>query len=475
MKNKKLMSPVWILFAVAAYTCQGQAILPVPVNRIDSLFQKAMAMDLFSGNVLVVHNQVIAYEKSFGMADYDNHIPNTADNKFQLASITKDFTRVMVLQLAEQHKLSLSGTIGQYLPGFSDEVSRVTVVQLLNFTSGLGDYHTSAEFQQMQGKTLVISDLLPVIRKEKLQFEPGTRVLYSNSGYVVLGAIIEKVTGKNYYEDLKELILSRLNMTNTAINGYLPALPGMATGYLSNQPGPLTDNRRFHFAGGGDGGIYTTTHDLLAFILSVFYDNRLLSDSSKLIFVSGMPGPVKFKSWAEFRKSGRYSPAGGAPGASTLYTVNMGTQNVAIILSNFDEGTAEELGTRLSAILNGRSLVPLHQPASKYLYTVIKTKGGAYFMENYRQEVENSEMNPGDDMVLLNVGTKLSEEKDYDNAIDLFTVYTREFPGIIIAWNELGELYLAKGDRQNAGRCFSAALRLSPDNQRAKRGLENSK
>jgi TolA-binding protein len=96
-------------------------------------------------------------------------------------------------------------------------------------------------------------------------------------------------------------------------------------------------------------------------------------------------------------------------------------------------------------------------------------------MENYQQEVKNSGMNPDDDMVLLNVGTKLSEEKDYDNAIDLFTVYTQEFPGIIIAWNELGELYLVKGDKKNAGKCFSSALQLNPENKRAKRGLENAR
>jgi CubicO group peptidase (beta-lactamase class C family) len=475
MKFKNMQSLLWVVCGIAAFNCQGQGVSDNQVTRIDSLFKKAVEMNIFSGNVLVVHNRAVVYEKSFGMADYERNIPNTAETKFQLASITKDFTRVMILELAEQHKLSRSGTIGQYLQGFSNEVSRVTIDQLLDFTSGLGDYHTSFEFQQMEGKTSVIKDILPVIRKEKLQFEPGTRVQYSNSGYVVLGAIIEKVTGKNYYENLNELILSRLNMKNTGMNGYIPALPGIATGYLTNQPGPMTDNSRFHFAGGGDGGIYTTTRDLLAFITSLFYDNRLLSDSSKLIFVSGKMSPVKFKTWEEFSKSGRYSPAGGAPGISTLYTMNMATRNIAIILSNYDETTAEEIGSRLSAILNGRPLAPLHQPASKYLYNIIKLKGGNYFKENYKQELKNSGMRPDDDMVLLNVGNKLTEEKDYDNAIELYTIYTQEFPGIIIAWNELGELYLVKGDRQNAGRCFSAALRLSPENKRAKKGLENSK
>jgi CubicO group peptidase (beta-lactamase class C family) len=457
----------------AAFTSQGQDSKATIPERIDSLFQQAYAMNIFSGNVLVVRGNTVVYEKSFGKADYDSNIPNTAETKFQLASVTKDFTRVMVLQLAEQHKLSLTDNLGKYLAGFSPEVNKVTISQLLDFSSGLGDYHTTSEFQQMEGKTLVIGDLIPIIQKERLQFEPGTRVQYSNSGYVVLGAVIEKVAGKNYYEALKELILDRLNLKNTAINGYIPPLPGIATGYLTNQIGPPENNARWHLAGGGDGGIYTTTHDLLAFITSVFYDNRLLSDSGKLVYASGKMGREKFNSWEEFRKSGRYAPAGGAPGVSTLFTVNMKTGNIAIILSNYDQGTAEEIGTRLSSILNDKPVLPLHQPASKHLYGIIKTKGGKYFTENYRQEMQQSGMRPDDDMVLLNVGNKLTEEKDYDNALALYSVYTKEFPGIIIAWNEMGEIYLAKGDKQHAGACFTEAVKLSPGNRRAKKGLEN--
>jgi CubicO group peptidase (beta-lactamase class C family) len=475
MKTMIFRSLLLVPAILAMFAGYSQVNATIPVDRIDSLMQRAVAMDLYSGNILIVHDLRVAYEKSFGKADYENNIPNTPETKFQLASVTKDFTRVMILQLAEQHKLSLEGTIGQYLTGFSQDVNKVTVGQLLDFTSGLGDYHTSAEFQQLDKKSVIIRDLIPIIQKEKLQFEPGTQFLYSNSGYVVLGAIIEKVTNKNYYENLKELILDRLDLHNTGMNGYIPPMPGIATGYLTNQPGALQNNSQWHFAGGGDGGIYTTTHDLLKFITSVFFDNSLLSDSSKLKYASGKMSPVKFNSWDDFLKSGRYSPAGGAPGVSTLFTVNMKTRNIGIFLSNYDEGTAEEIGMRISAILNGKPVQPLHQPASKYLYTLIKTKGGKYFEENYKQEMQNSGMRPDDDMVLLNIGQKLTEEKDYGNAISLYNVYTKEFPDIIIAWNELGEIYLSEGIKTEAGKCFQAALKLSPGNKRAQKGLEKSK
>ncbi len=473
MKNyfKRILFSV-VLSAVL-FSCSSAPV--IPVERLDSLLNKAISMNLFSGNILIADDKVIAYEKSFGKADYEKNIANTSETKFQLASITKDFTKVMILQLIEQHKLSATDNIGKYLPGFSDEVNQVTVQQLLNFTSGLGDYHNTQDFEQLQGSTITIPDIIPIIQKEKLQFKPGSQFFYSNSGYVVLAALIEKITNRNYYQDLEEMILEKLNMNNTSFNGYAKPMPGIATGYLTNQIGPLQNNSEWHLAGAGDAGIYTTTHDLLAFITSVFYDNKLLTDSSKLKYVSEMMRESKIKTWNDFQKNGRYSPAGGAPGVSTMFTVNMQTGNIAIILSNYDEGTAEEIGIRISAILNNKPVQPLKEPAPKYLFNLIKTKGGKYFEENYKQEIKNSGMREKDDMMLLNAGQALLQEKDYDNAISLYRVYTKEFPKIIIAWNDMGEAYLDKGDKENALKCFEQALKIMPDNKRAKNNLEHLK
>ncbi len=471
IKNLLFLSACIIFSTV----CRSQSSQPIPVNRIDSLFNRAMEMNLFSGNVLIAHNKQIVYEKSFGKADYENKIPITSETKFQLASITKDFTRVMILQLAEQLKFSTDDNIGKYLSGFSPEVNKVTIKQLLDFTSGLGDYHRTEDFQSQEGKILLAKDIIPIIQKEKLQFEPGSQTRYSNSGYVVLTAILEKVTGKNYYENLKELILDKLNMHNTAMNGYVKPLPGIAVGYLSNQIGALQNNSTWHLAGGGDGGIYTTTHDLLAFITSVFYDNQLLSDSSKLKYATGSMSHEKINSWNDFLIAGRYAPAGGAPGVSTLFTVNMKTKNIAIILSNYDQGTAEDIGMRVSAILNNKPVLPLQESAQKFLYNVLKTKGGNYFEQNFKVEMQQSGMRPDDDMVLLNVGNALIKDHDYDNAVSLYKIYTTEFPDIIIAWNDLGETYLDKGDKTAAKKCFEKALQLMPENKRAKEGLQKTK
>ena len=468
-----------LVFTLGCVGSRGQNNSPsayagIPADRIDSLMNVAGNMNLFSGNILIAHDVKIAYERSFGKADYEKNVPNTPETKFQLASVTKDFTRVMVLQLAERKKLSLKDNLGKYLDGFSAEANKVTLEQLLDFTSGFGDYHNTAEFQQYQGTTMVVKDILPIIRKERLLFEPGTRFRYSNSGYVLLGAIIERVTGKTYLEALHELILDPLNLKSTSMNGYAEPMPGIATGYLTNELGSLRNNSEWQVAGGGDGGIYSTTHDLLAFFSSVFYDNRLLADSSKLIYATSANNREHFKSWDEFRATGRYSPAGGAPGMSSLVAINMKSSNMFIILSNYDQGTAEEIGRRIGAILNNRPVAPLQEPAQKYLYGIIESKGGKYFEDNYKTEIQKSGMQPDDDMVLWSVGKKLMEDNDIEKAVSLYRVYTLEFPGIIVAWNGLGEAYLATGDQRDAGDCFRKALELSPGNQRATEGLKKT-
>ncbi len=152
--------------------------------KLDALLQEAAEKNVFSGNVLIQQNGKLLYEKSIGMADYANQLPNGPETRFSIGSITKLFTR--------------------------------------------------------------------------LAFEPGTQAEYSNSGYVILGAIIEKVTGKNYTEVLKSRILDKIGMENTGFLFKMQNLPGKAVGYLSNQPGPRADNIGFGMLGGGDGGIYAT-------------------------------------------------------------------------------------------------------------------------------------------------------------------------------------------------------------------------
>lgn len=442
-------------------------------KKIDALVAEAEKKQVFSGNILIAKDNAVIYEKSSGKADIPNNIANTPATSFQIGSISKLFTRILIQQLAAGHKLGLDDTLGKYIPGFPPEIAgKVTIRQLTDHTSGLGDYTQQDGFLQKHQDIQRVSDILPLIRRDKLLFAPGTGKQYSNSGYVLLSAVIEKVTGLNYGTVLKEKILDPLGMDDTGFNAYTKDIAGKAKGYLSNQPGVMEDNLNLHIVGAGDGGIYSTARDMWKFMQSYLNDNRLLSEEDKLHTVNTPLFPVTYQSWAEFRQKGRMMLAGGAPGISALAGFDMEKKLVIIVLSNFDERTAESMGQRISAVLYGREPKPFQLAPSRFIYTLLKEKGPQYFLENYRKEMEGASVPADDDMVLLYAGQQLLKDKDADAAIALYTVYTKEFPNIVVAWNDLGDAFLMKGDKQQAKSSYSQALKLRPANQRAIQALQ---
>ena len=443
-------------------------------KKINDLLTEALSKQVFSGNVLVAKDNTVVYEKSTGKADIPNNIANTATTSFQIGSITKLFTEILVLQLVEQKKIGLSDKLGKYIDGFSKEIAEnVTIEQLMQHTSGLGDYTQGDDFMQTHQSIQSVSDILPLIRKKPLLFEPGTGKQYSNSGYVILSAIIEKITGRSYGAFLKEKIFDVLGMDHSGFNAYTKDVPGKAKGYLSNQMGPLEDNLRMHVVGAGDGGIYSTTGDMWKFMNSFISNNKLLSDENKLRILNTPLFPVTYASWNEFLQRGKLLLAGGAPGISAVIGFNMEKKYSLIVLSNYDERTAEEMTQRINAVINDRQPAPFQLPPSKFIYTLLKEKGPQYFLANYKKELTDAHVSLEDDMNLLYAGEQLLQEKNADAAIALYTVYTTEFPNIIVAWNDMGDAYLMKGDKEQAKKCFTQALKLRPANERAKRALQN--
>ncbi len=442
--------------------------------RFDSLISEASAKQVFSGNVLVVKDNTIVYEKSIGKADIPGNVANTSATSFQIGSITKMFTRILIQQLAEEHKLSLSDNLGKYLSGFTKEAAdNITIQQLADHTSGMGDYSQGDGFMELHQSIQSINDILPLIQKAPLIFVPGAGKQYSNSGYVVLSAIIEKVTGRSYGSILKEKIFDVLGMDHSGFNAYTKDLPGKAKGYTTNQMGPVKDNLGLHIVGAGDGGIYSTTGDMWKLMHSFLTDKKLLSDESKLKFINTPLFPVTYTSWSEFLLKGKMALAGGAPGISALIGFNQEKKYSIIVLSNYDERTAEELGQRISAVLNDRQPAAFQLPPAKFIYALLKEKGPQYFLDNYQKEFREAHVPLDDDMTLLYAGQQLLQDKNADAAIALYTIYTKEFPNIIIAWNDMGDAYLLKGDKEQAKKCFTQALKLRPANERAKRALQN--
>ncbi|MBC5775709.1 serine hydrolase [Pontibacter sp. KCTC 32443] len=235
-----------------------------------------LAQGTFNGVVVVTERGKPVYSQGFGMANYEKHIPNGADVKYRLGSITKSFTAVLVMQLQEQGKLNVQDKVSKYIPDFPNG-DKITLHHLLSNTSGLPDFVNY--WKDVNTKPATTHDIVALVKDKPLEFEPGTKWKYSSTGFVVLGQVIEKVTGKPYEKVLAQQILKPLKMHETGMEFSKP-VAGMALGYnhdgVDRKLAKSINMSWCHAAG----AMYSTPADLAKFDAAL-NSNKLLSDASK--------------------------------------------------------------------------------------------------------------------------------------------------------------------------------------------------
>jgi CubicO group peptidase (beta-lactamase class C family)/predicted aspartyl protease len=303
-----------MLFAILLWTAV--------VTDLTAAVDTAAAQGKFSGVVLLAENGKPVMTKAWGFADAAQKIPNKPDTKFNLGSINKIFTQVAIGQLAAAGKLSLDDTIRKNLPDYPSPVAdKITIQQLIEHKSGMGDFFGPEYLAAPPSSIRKLADYLPLFASKPLEFEPGTSQRYSNAGYVVLGLIIERVSGRTYYDYVRDHIFKPAGMTDT--DSYA------IDAKVSNRATPQTKRGETQLPGRGSsaGGGYSTAGDLLRFAQAL--------RSEKLL-------PKKLTDWA-FRNDAKRSlgVAGGSPGINTVML--MGSPYTLIVLSNFDPPSAEEI------------------------------------------------------------------------------------------------------------------------------------
>lgn len=216
-------------------------------DRIDALMQRNAGAGQFNGTVLVAIHEKIVYEKAFGLADFEWNVPNDLQTKFEIGSMTKQFTALLVLQLVNERRLHLGGHISDYLPYYRpDTGARVTVHELLSHTSGIPNFLTLPGFLDGPASRMHYSteEFVRKFCSGDLHFEPGNKFAYSNSGYFILGAILERVTGQSYEVLLRERIFDPLGMKDSGYAHTEPLILHRARGY-ERSAGTIS-NARFY-------------------------------------------------------------------------------------------------------------------------------------------------------------------------------------------------------------------------------------
>jgi CubicO group peptidase (beta-lactamase class C family) len=248
-------------------------------SKFDEYMNQCVKIKDFSGAVLVSKDNETLFAKGYGFANAEHEVPNTTRTKFRLGSITKQFTAMAILILQEQGKLKLDDPVGKYIDDSPKAWEGVTVHHLLTHTSGVPSYTDDLLYGLKMMMPETVTSMIKRFRDKPLDFKPGEKFHYSNSGYFLLGAIIEKVSGEKYEAFLKKAIFDPLGMHDTGYDHAATVLPGRASGYSRKGDGLRNAEYLDMSQPYSAGSLYSTALDLARWDRAL-RDGKLISKAS---------------------------------------------------------------------------------------------------------------------------------------------------------------------------------------------------
>jgi CubicO group peptidase (beta-lactamase class C family) len=446
---QNLISLLYLGTTLLTSTLWGQIDDAAIARRTDSLMTDAAKKGIFSGVIIISHDGKDIYHKKSGYADWKTQRAVDDGTLFNIGSLNKQFTEELIHQLVKEKNLWYDAPLSKYLDLFPPETGdKITIRQLLNMRAGLGDFLQDPRFRKIESSDFTLAQLADIIKDEPLLFEPGTSQKYSNSGYAVLGRVIEKVTGKSYEKNIEERIARPLGLKDL----YYTKEEKMRQGRRAYGTSIEYDGRKKSIDDISNsspaGGIYTTASDLLAFTQAKLR-NSLPSGNA---YGNGMFG-------------------GGTPFWNAAIYYNKKDGYTFVILANMGE-IADEISRRIVAIIGGDDFPPLDSPFIVKLYSLINEKGYDY-IKSHAAAIASQAHRPYDDRFLNFFGYQFLEADKTDIAVALFTINAELFPGVPNTYDSLAEAYLKAGDKKNAASCYKKELELDPNNSRVRQALSD--
>ena len=382
-------------------------------TRIDELVEGHRKATGFMGSVLLAKDGKPLVAKGYGYANVEWQIPNTTTTKFRVGSITKQFTSMLVMQLREQGRIKLEDSMCVYVTPCPDTWKPVTIHHLLTHTSGIPTYTAIPAWREVNMMPKTTDQIIAFFRDMPLQWAPGERYAYNNSGYFLLGVIIEKITGRKYEQALQEMILTPLGLSDTGYDWTKSIIPRRAAGYtgvgalLANTP-PLDMQQPY-----AAGSMYSTVEDLLKWDQAL-YTTRLLPEAAKQIM------------WTPFRENYAYGwnigeptasafgghrrilHGGGINGFSAMIVRIPETRMTVIVLCNNDSGSASSVARDIMAIYYG------HKYEVPVVPTVVKVD--PKILDQYVGEYE---VKPGRSLTVTRTGGHLTAQPTGGRALEV--------------------------------------------------------
>lgn len=469
MKNYNRLSVLIILCVACSHFVFAQN------ENIDKIRKQLKILEkenYLSGVVLIAKNDNILYKEAFGFSNLADNVRNNTDTKFNLASMNKMFTGMAIMQLAEVGKISFQDKVSKYLTDYPNKsiADSVTIHQLLTHTSGMGNFWTEHE-KLAKEKFRMVADYLPLIVDQKLSFSPGSGFQYSNSGYMVLGLIIEKITGKSYFDYVKENIYKPAKMINTDAYEIDEAIPNLATGYTMSleKPGQWKNNIYSNVIKGiPSGGGYSTADDLLKFALAL-QNNTLLNRKTTAIYTTGK---VKYRDGMygygiiENTINGQRSigHTGGHFGIANELVIFPDLGYTIVILTNGEVENYWEVSNLIKKQLIGST-----PSTDNFFFTkdIIKTIYDKGYDIAVKEIKDNSDKFSLKESLIERYGYKFLFEKKYKKALDLFKLNIQFFPQSNYGYYNMSEAYRISGQKKEAIQFLKTYIEKEPEDKDA--------
>lgn len=455
---------------------------------IDSYLSKLENEKGFSGGILIVKNGRETLSKCYGWANKEKKIPFTTSTLASIGSITKAFTATAIMKLTEQNMLSPDDNLKKYFPSIPADKANITIHQLLTHSSGFHEFlkKDGGDYEKINKE-----DFLKRAFEEPLAFKPGEKAIYTNVGYSILGIIIEQVSGLDYEGYLKTNLFEPAGIKNIGYHYPIAQADTIAIGYQNGKKWG-THQQHFEEAGGGpywnlkaNGGLEASLDEMFLWVNS-FSDHTVLTKPSiQKMFTphigeEGYNGESFFGYGCNISQSRRNTKMIGNGGSNGIYyarIIRLPQEGLVfyIVTNESSINTNMVLPNVMQLYFQGRieQDAMIMQPRfenelSQVIYNILEKSN----ITDLEAELTKENIKVDDDMILLEAGQTLLEENKTGKALVLYKYYTKKFPDIVVAWNDLGDIYQDLNNKAEAIKCYRQALKIRPGNPRAKEALE---
>lgn len=446
-------------------------------EQVDKLLNLYHEYGKFNGSALVVDKGEVVYKKGVGMANMEWQIPNQPDTKHRLGSITKQFTAMLILQLAAEGKLDLQAPISDYLTEYPNgHDPKITTHHLLTHTSGIPNYTAFPGFFKDESRNPYTPDeFLKKFEDKELDFAPGEKFSYSNSGYFLLGVIIEKVSGKSYETMLHEKIFTPLNMNDSGYDHHEEILKNRATGY-EKQGNTYVNSRYLDMSiPYAAGSLYSTVEDLHLWDQALYTNKLLPKEYMELYFkpyVKAFGNNHYAYGWGVGKdvignsSDSIYtiSHGGGINGFNTLISRSPSDKSLVVLLNNTGGAPLNQMTRSIRGILYDKDYDLPKKSVAYDVLGVIQSEGLEAGTAHYNKikaadqyDLNENEMNQ--------IGYRLMGEDKNEEALQVFKWNVEAFPKSANVYDSYGEAFMKLGQNEQAIENYKKSIELNPGNQ----------